>query len=127
VLVRAGACNHLVDDRFTGLKHFWSAAVVDRPKNKKRFHENIELYRSEGSFSKNEMISFKSELTGIFPFDLVMSDEIRIKLEKLPIVPISEYETAMSVDSDHDDKLLVWFVPRKLTKKKTTKGRNTGF
>jgi DNA polymerase-3 subunit alpha len=123
VLVRAGACNHLVDDRFTGLKHFWSAAVVDRPKNKKRFHENIELYRSEGSFSKNEMISFKSELTGIFPFDLVMSDEIRIKLEKLPIVPISEYETAMSVDSDHDDKLLVWFVPRKLTKKKTTKGK----
>ena len=123
VLVRAGACNHLVDDRFTGLKHFWSAAVVDRPKNKKRFHENIELYRSEGSFSKNEMISFKSELTGIFPFDLVMSDEIRIKLEKLPIVPISEYETAMSIDSDHDDKLLVWFVPRKLTKKKTAKGK----
>ena len=123
VLVRAGACNHLVDDRFSGLKHFWSAAVVDRPKNKKRLHDNIELYRSEGSFSKNEMISFKSELTGIFPFDLVMSDEIRIKLEKLPIVPISEYETAMSVDSEHDDKLLVWFVPRKLTKKKTAKGK----
>jgi DNA polymerase III alpha subunit len=35
VLVRAGACNDLVDERFKGLKHFWSAVVVDRPKNKK--------------------------------------------------------------------------------------------
>ena len=123
VLVRAGACNHLVDDRFRGLKHFWSAAVVDRPKNKKKFGENIELYEDEGSFSKNETITFKSELTGIFPFDLVMSDSIRVKLEQLPVVPISEYEIAMSVESRTNDQLLVWFVPRKLTKKKTAKGR----
>ena len=123
VLVRAGACSHLVDSRFRGLKHFWSAAVVDRPKNKKRFAENIELYRDEGDFDKNELISFKSELTGIFPFDLVMSDSVRVKLEQLPIVPISEYELALSVESDEDDQLLVWFVPRKLTKKKTAKGR----
>lgn len=123
VLVRAGACNHLVDSRFRGLKHFWSAAVVDRPKNKKRFAENIDLYKDEGNFSKNELITFKSELTGIFPFDLVMSDSVRVKLEQLPIVPISEYELALSVESDADDQLLVWFVPRKLTKKKTAKGR----
>ena len=123
VLVRAGACNHLIDDRFNGAKHFWSAAVVDRPKNKKKFGENIELYKNEGDFDKNELISFKSELTGIFPFDLVMSDTIRVKLEKLPVVPISEYEMAMSVDAGRDDdQLLVWFVPRKLTRKKTARG-----
>ena len=123
VLVRAGACSQLVDDRFRGLKHFWSAAVVDRPKNKKKFGENIEAYKDEGEFTKNETISFKSELTGIFPFDLVMSDTIRVKLEQLPVVPISEYEVAMSVEASEDDQLLVWFVPRKLTKKKTAKGR----
>ncbi|QDP63389.1 MAG: putative DNA polymerase III subunit alpha [Prokaryotic dsDNA virus sp.] len=123
VLVRAGACNDLIDDRFNGAKHFWSAAVVDRPKNKKKFGENIELYKNEGDFDKNELISFKSELTGIFPFDLVMSDTIRVKLEKLPVVPISEYEMAMSVDAGReDDQLLVWFVPRKLTRKKTARG-----
>ena len=67
VLVRAGACNHMIDERFKGLKHFWSAAVVDRPKNKKKFGENIELYKAEGDFTKSEMITFKTELTGIFP------------------------------------------------------------
>ena len=124
VLVRAGACNHLMDKRFNGTKHFWSAAVVDRPKNKKKFAENIELYKAEGDFSKSEIITFKSDLTGIFPFHLVMSDAIRIKLEQLPVVPISEYELAMSVESDKDDELLVWFVPRKLIKKKTAKGKD---
>ena len=53
-----------------------------------------------------------------------MSDAIRIKLEQLPVVPISEYELAMSVESDKDDELLVWFVPRKLIKKKTAKGKD---
>ena len=122
VLVRAGACNHLVDERFRGLKHFWSSAVVDRPKNKKKFNENIALYKAEGDFTESETITFKTELTGIFPFDLIMRDTVRIKLEKLPVVPISEYEVAMSVEADQDDQLLVWFVPRKLTKKKTARG-----
>ena len=53
-----------------------------------------------------------------------MSDNVRIKLEQLPVVPISEYEMAMSVESTGDDQLLVWFVPRKLLKKKTTKGKD---
>ncbi|MBU98394.1 MAG: hypothetical protein CL429_04800, partial [Acidimicrobiaceae bacterium] len=68
---------------------------------------------------------FKTELTGIFPFDLVMSESIRTKLDKLPVVPISEYEVAMSIEATGhaEDKLLVWFVPRKLTKKKTKNGK----
>ena len=45
VLVRSGAMNGLVDKRFSGLKHFWSAIAVDRPRKLKRFEENIELYR----------------------------------------------------------------------------------
>ena len=123
VLVRAGACNHLVDERFTGLKHFWSAAVVDRPKNKKKFFENIEAYTGEGDFDKNELITFKTELTGIFPFELVMSERVRTKLNKLPVVPISDYAVAMSVEDPLEDQLLVWFVPKKLNRKKTRTGK----
>ena len=37
-------------------------------------------------------------------------------------MPISEYEVAMSVEAREEDQLLVWFVPRKLTKKKTARG-----
>ena len=35
-LCRGGALDKLVDDRFTGRKHFWSACVEERPKNLKR-------------------------------------------------------------------------------------------
>jgi hypothetical protein len=52
-----------------------------------------------------------------------MSDNIRAKLEKLPVVPISDFEVAMSLSADGDDQLLVWFVPRKLTRKKTKTNR----
>ena len=62
-LCRAGAMDSLIDDRFTGRKHFWSASVVDRPKTKKKFHENIDLYRGEGDFTEEEIIQFKTELT----------------------------------------------------------------
>ena len=33
VLCRSQALDCLIDERFTGAKHFWSTVVVDRPKN----------------------------------------------------------------------------------------------
>ena len=39
VLIRSEALESLMDMRFTGSKHFWSAVAVDRPKNKKKFLE----------------------------------------------------------------------------------------
>tara|TARA_Y100000592_G_scaffold85879_1_gene138507 strand:+ start:8555 stop:12040 length:3486 start_codon:yes stop_codon:yes gene_type:complete len=124
VLFRAGACQHLVDERFSGDKHFWSAAIVDRPKNKKKFKDNIDLYEGEGSFTTNEIISNMTTLTGVYPFEMIMNDDLRARLNDLNVVPISEYETALSVGSDWnvDDVLLVWFVPRSLKKKKTARG-----
>ena len=53
-MCRAGAMESLMDERFFGDKHFWSAVVVDKPKNKKKLGENIEKYREEGDFSKGE-------------------------------------------------------------------------
>ena len=35
-LTRASAMEDLMDERFTGAKHFWSAVVVDKPKSKKK-------------------------------------------------------------------------------------------
>ena len=43
-LTLAQALNPLVDDRFTGLKHFWSAVAEDRPRKLKNLEENIEKY-----------------------------------------------------------------------------------
>ena len=56
VLIRSESLNCLMDSRFTGTKHFWSAVAVDRPKNNKKFQENIELYRPEGEFTEEEKI-----------------------------------------------------------------------
>ena len=114
-LCRGGALDQLVDDRFTGRKHFWSAAVVDRPKNKKKFHDNLELYKPEGDFTEEEIIQFKTELTGIFPMNLVISDETIRRLQEKFIPPISEYDV---------DLQICWFIPRKIIPKKTKNGKN---
>jgi hypothetical protein len=98
-LCRGGALDNLVDDRFTGRKHFWSACIVDRPKNLKRLSVNMETFRPEGDFTEEEIIQFKTDLTGVFPLNLVI---------------ISEFDP---------DLLLCWFIPRKVTVKKTKKGK----
>jgi DNA polymerase-3 subunit alpha len=114
-LCRAGAMDSLIDDRFTGRKHFWSASVVDRPKTKKKFHENIDLYRGEGDFTEEEIIQFKTDLTGVFPMNLVISIETIEKLKEKFIPPISEFDEALQI---------CWFIPRKVIPKKTKKGKD---
>ena len=114
-LCRAGAMDSLMDDRFAGRKHFWCAAVVDRPKTKKKLHENIELYRPEGDFTEEEIIQFKTELTGVFPMNLVISPETIEELKKKYIPPISEFDESLE---------LCWFIPRKVIPKKTKKGKD---
>ena len=51
VLCRAGALKCLMDNRFSGEKHFWSAVAVMRPRKEKNLLENIEKYRDEGDFT----------------------------------------------------------------------------
>jgi len=114
VLCRAGALNDLIDERFTGDKHFWSAAIVERPKNRKRFEDNIELYRPEGSFTEDEKIGFLANLTGIFPVSMVMSDHIMNKLDQKGVPPISEYDP---------DLMFCWGIVREVTKKKSKNGK----
>jgi DNA polymerase-3 subunit alpha len=114
VLVRSGAMDNLMDERFTGRKHFWSAVAVDRPKNKKKFSENIEIYGPEGDFSHEEEIENTVSLTGIFPMDLVIDHKIKSRLDELYVPPISEYDRELG---------LVWFIPRDVTERLTKNGK----
>ena len=114
VLVRSGAAEGLIDDRFSGVKHFWSAAVVDRPKKEKQLHDNIELYRPEGDFTVEEKIANKANLTGVFPIDLVLTERVKSKLEEYFVPPIAEYDPELQV---------VWFIPREIIRRKTKNGK----
>jgi len=114
-LCRGGALDNLIDDRFTGMKHFWSACIVERPKNTKKLAENMELYRPEGHFSEEEIIQFRTELTGVFPLNLVVDDAMLKRLGDKYIPPISEFDSLLNV---------CWFIPRKITPKKTKNGKD---
>jgi len=113
-LCRGGALDNLSDDRFTGMKHFWSACIVDRPQNTKKLAENMETYRPEGDFSEEEIIQFKTDLTGVFPINLVINNETVQRLQEKFIPPISEFDPALSV---------CWFIPRKITPRNTKNGK----
>ena len=105
----------LVDERFTGLKHFWSAIEVDRPRKLKNLEANIELYAPEGDFSEEERIQYLIDLTGLFPMDLVIDSATRTKLQERFIPPISEFDSELQV---------VWFIPRKVVSRKTKNGKD---
>jgi len=115
VLIRSGTMDTLIDERFTGAKHFWSAVAVDRPRKPKNLDENIELYAAEGGFTEEEKIQYLVDLTGVFPFNLVMSEHVRESLEKRFVPPISEFDI---------DLQLAWFIPRKVTSRKTKNGKD---
>jgi DNA polymerase III alpha subunit len=114
VLVRSGAMNSLMDDRFTGRKHFWSAVAVDRVYNRKKFNENIEKYKNEGDFTPEEEIENLTTITGIFPMSLVVTPEVQQKLDEYFIPAISDYDPELG---------LVWFIPREIIRKKTKNGK----
>ena len=114
VLCRSGALSPVIDDRFSGAKHFWMACIQDKPKSSKKLKDNIELYLPEGDFDTEEKIDFVSSLTGRFPFDLVMSEEIRQSIDKYMIPPIGKWDKALGV---------AWFIPREVLVKKTKNGK----
>jgi DNA polymerase-3 subunit alpha len=125
-LTRSEALNNLVDKRFTGLKHFWSAAVVDRPKTKKKFDENIEKYKPEGDFSHEEKIQNIVSLSGVYPINLVMEPAILKRLDEKFIPPIGDM---FEIDPDTGEQTknplaeVCWFIVREITEKKTKNGK----
>ena len=114
VLCRSGAMSCLIDKRFTGGKHFWSAVAVDRPRKQKDLDENIKTYAPEGDFSQEEKIQYLTELTGVYPINLVAPTEILNRLQEKMVPPISEFDPELG---------LVWFIPKEIIKRKTSTGK----
>ena len=114
-LTLSQAMNSLVDDRFTGLKHFWNAVAEDRPRKEKNLHDNIERYAPEGDFSEEEKLEYLVNLTGVFPINAVVTPRVRQKLDELYVPPISEFDPSLGV---------TWFIPRECKLKKSKNGKN---
>jgi len=114
VMTRCGALDELVDERFAGLKHFWSAIAVDRPKKEKNLLENIEAYRPEGDFTREEKMEYLTNLTGIYPVSEVVSDSTLKKINQNKIPSIGEYDKRLKV---------CWFIARECLQKKTKHGK----
>jgi DNA polymerase-3 subunit alpha len=114
-LARSQAMNELIDDRFSGMRHFWRAIANDRPRKEKHLLENIEKYVGEGDFTPEEKLDYLIDLTGLFPFELVMTKEVSRRLEEVAVPPISEYDPDLGV---------VWFIPRKVVERKTKHGKD---
>jgi len=113
-LTRAQALNCLMDERFSGLKHFWTAIATERPRKKKNLDENILLYEPEGDFTEEEKLQHLVTLTGIFPVSAVVSEQLQSLFEEKMIPPISEFDPELGV---------CWFIPREVLQKKTRNGK----
>ena len=114
-LTLSQAMNELMDERFTGLKHFWTAVSEDRPRKEKNLIENIKKYELEGDFSEEEKLEHLVNLTGVFPINAVVTPRVRQKLDELYIPPISEFDSQLGV---------TWFIPRECKLKKSKNGKN---
>jgi hypothetical protein len=113
-LVKSGAMNCLIDDRFEHQQHFW-ACVADKPKTIEKFHETIELTKCDVDFTEEEKIQHLVSLTGVFPMSLVMTPELEQRLEEECVPPLSEYDLSLGV---------AWFIPREVIPKKTKNGKD---
>jgi len=114
VLIKAEAVDELIDDRFRNQKHFWLSVADSRPKTKKKLSENIEEFKDTEDFTRDEYIETKTNITGMFPLTLVVSDDIVQRLNYYKVPTISEW--------DHDLGV-AWFIPREVIQRKTAKGR----
>ena len=113
-LCYSGALDLVVDERFTGLKHFWEACISNRPKTKKKLISHIEEFRAQEDFTPEERIDHISSRTGIYPFDLVLTSEIQDMIERYKVPPLGSWD---------NDLKQAWFIPREVIKRKTKTGR----
>jgi DNA polymerase III subunit alpha len=119
VLIRSEALDPFMDSRFANLRHFHLSilgeSTKERPKTAKRFAETIEKWKGISDYTDEEKIEAITDITGIFPLDTILTPRTLEAIEDECVPPISEYDAAIG----H-----AWFIPRKITPKKTGKGRN---
>jgi DNA polymerase-3 subunit alpha len=114
-LCRSSSLITLMDKRFTGAKHFWSAVAVDRPRKQEDFEANIKTYAPEGDFTHDEKILNILELTGVYPVSMIVSENVQERLTEKMIPPLGEYDQELGI---------CWFIPKSLEIKKTKAGKD---
>lgn len=114
-LCRSGALDDLLDNRFTGRRHFWMSFCGERPKTKKKFEEYIQQYKEAGDFEKEELISNCTELLGFFPVTMVMSPQLYKRLDDSKVPSISKYDSELQV---------CWFIPTAFETKRSKNDKN---
>ncbi len=116
-LCLSGALDNLKDERFVNLKHFWTICVENRPKSLKKLNELVvdDEIKSVEDFSIEERIDHITDLTGVFPFDLVMDKDIKNRLDFYKVPPISKWDNKLGA---------AWFIPRQIIPKKTKNGKD---
>jgi DNA polymerase III alpha subunit len=98
VLCRSGATDCLIDKkRFTGTKHFWTVAAVHRPKTKEELETSINLFKDERDFTEDEKLYNIISLTGIYPLELVISQNLLRKLTEKGVFPVSKFDEGLEV------------------------------
>ena len=115
VLVKAEALTTLMDERFINLKHFWLVIAANRPKSLKKLNELVEEHQKTEDFTRDEYIEAKVDITGIFPFDMVVSKKILQSAARYNVPPLSEWDAALRA---------AWFIPREVIQRKTIRGRS---
>jgi len=114
-LIKIGALDSLIDERFSGKKHFW-ACVTANPRNPKKLDELIydDELRKMCDFEKDEMIENVFSLSGNYPLFEVVTEELINALLDEGIPPFTEYDP---------DCELHWFVGIKQEIKTTKRGK----
>jgi len=117
VLTKSGALDCIItkDSRFNHLRHFWLSCVNERPLSRKKMLEAIEKHRNERDFSDEEKIEFITDLTGIFPLEMVVSERMQKELKKRNVNPISANYNLSEV--------ICWCIPRSIEVKTTRNGK----
>lgn len=114
-LVKSQALNKLIDKRFSNMKHFWHVVCEDKLKKteENKFLEHIEKYKDVEDFTYEEKIEFLVNLTGIFPFELILTEEVKKRIEFQKVKPLGLYK--------NKEKCEGWCIPREVKALKTKK------
>jgi len=108
-----------------GRRFLWKCVAKERPRKQEAFHNNIKNYckgwKEEGEdtliepfYTKEERIENLIDLTGLYPFHMVISESDLERLKEIRCPPLSEFDPNLRA---------AWFIIREKIVKKTKHGK----
>lgn len=119
VLIRVGALDELMDERFENRKHFWTTVAVARPKKVEEL-ENLledEEIRKFADFTKEEYINFRVELTKSYPLDEIVPDAYLRSFKNNDILPATLWDEERGPEGKY------WFIVMEKLERATKNGK----